>query len=42
MVGYHYNVSYIQGIPIKNRKGQIITKAYEELHNIFAKTGAAP
>ena len=30
------------GEPIKNRKGAIITTAWEKLHNIFKKAGSAP
>ena len=41
MVDYHYDANYIRGITIKNRKGQIITEAWEELHNKFNKVGVA-
>ena len=29
-------------MPIKNRRGPTITKAWEELHKIFAKVGISP
>ena len=41
MVGYHYNTNYMQELPIKNRTGQTITEAWEELYNTFAKVEAA-
>ena len=42
MVGYHYDANHIQAIPIKNRKGQTITEAWEDLHNTFTKAEVAP
>ena len=42
MVSYYYDTNYIRVIPIKNRWGQIITEAKEELHSTFAKARAAP
>ena len=41
MVGYYYDKNHIWEISIKNRKGQEITKVWEELHNAFAKAGVA-
>lgn len=32
LVGYHYDSNLIHGIPVKNRKGSIISKAWEQLN----------
>ena len=40
MVGYNYDANYIRAIPIKNRQGQTITKAWKELYITFTKAGA--
>ena len=42
LVGYNYDGNYIDAIPRKNRKGQTITEAWQQMHNKFLKAGAAP
>ena len=41
MVSYYYNANHIRAVPIKNRRKQTITKAWEELHSTTAKARAA-
>ena len=42
LIGYHYDANLIYGIPLKNRKGTTFSDAWEQLHSIFSKAGAAP
>ena len=42
LVGYHYDANHALGTPIKNRKGIAITEAWQKMHGVFKKTGAAP
>ena len=42
LVAYHYDVNLIKVIPIKNRHSQVITEAWESLHEDFKIAGAAP
>ena len=42
LIGYHHDANHIRAIPIKNRKGQTITEAWEDLHHAFTKAGIAP
>ena len=42
LVGCNYDGNYIDAIPTKNRKGQTITAAWQQMHNKFLKAGAAP
>ena len=38
-IGYHYNVNYILGLLIKNRRGIIIAKVWEKLYTTYKKAG---
>ena len=38
-VGYHYDSNLIHGIPVKNRKGSSLSEAWEQLNEIFGKSG---
>ena len=42
LVGYHFDDNFIYGKGIKDRKAATLTAAWEHLHGIFAKAGAAP
>ena len=42
LVGYHYIINYIHGIPVKDHTAPVLTKAYETMHKLFSKSGAAP
>lgn len=42
LVGYHYDSNHIHGIPIKIRKGEEITNAWQDLHYMYSKAGVAP
>ena len=42
LVGYHYDANCILGVPVRNRTGPVLAKAWEQLQNEFAKAGVAP
>ena len=42
LVGYHYDGNCIYGTSIKDRKASTLTTAWEQLHKMFARAGAAP
>ena len=42
LVGYHFDGNCIYGKAVKDRKAATLTAAWEQLHGIFAKSGAAP
>ena len=42
LVGYHYDGNYIHGIPLKDRRGQSISNAWQQLNNVFKKSGVMP
>ena len=42
LVGYHYDANCILGVPVQNRTGSVLVKAWEQLQNEFAKAGVAP
>jgi len=42
LVAYHFDANLIKAVPLKNRRGQVITEAWEQLHNEFATAGVAP
>ena len=42
LVAYHFDANYIKGVPIRNRRGQIITETWEALHEEFKLAGGAP
>ena len=42
LVAYHFDANLIKGVPIKSRCGQVITEAWEALHEEFKQAGGAP
>ena len=42
LVGYHFDANCIYGKAIKNRTATTLTAAWQSLHDLFAKAGAAP
>ena len=42
LVAYHFDANYIKGVPIKNRRGAIITETWEALHDEFKLAGGEP
>ena len=42
LVAYHFDGNCIIGEPLKNRKAETITKAWQKIHDIFTLAGTAP
>ena len=42
LVGYHFDANCIHGIAIKDRTATTLTAAWQTLHDLFGKAGAAP
>ena len=42
LVGYHFDGNFIYGKAVKDRKISTLTASWKQLHDIFAKSGAAP
>ena len=42
LVGYHFDGNCIYGKAVKDRKAATLIAAWKQLHDIFAKSGAAP
>ena len=42
LLKYHYDGNCIYGTAIKDRKASTLTTAWEQLHKMFARAGAAP
>ena len=42
LVGYHQDANYIHGLPVKNRTAKVLTAAWQEMHDLFSKSGHPP
>ena len=42
MVGYNCDDNYVMGVPLRNKKGETITEAWQNIHNKFKKASDSP
>ena len=41
-IGYNYDANNIHAKPIRDRKAQSLTSAWQEIHGVFKRAGVAP